>query len=161
MIKLGELIAPRFWIACDRYKQLCGPARMACWPYDRPMSGEDIQRNNSVGVYAFKDKSRIYDYIEQNRNQMLEFLKCEPYVWMQPTGVVIGTVRLWGHIVPSQFGYRAQFGRVHTLDDIIELPQLIRRRTEGADLAFLRQHYGVADSCCISSVEGKMRDSTQ
>jgi hypothetical protein len=148
MIRLGEIIAPRFWIACDRYKQLCGPARLACWPYDRPMSGEDIQSNNRAGVYAFNDKSRIYSYIDQNRSQMLEFLKWEHCVWMQPAGVVTGTVRLWGHIVPSQFGYRAQFGRVHTLDDIIELPELTRRRTEGEDLAFLRRQYRVAESCC-------------
>jgi hypothetical protein len=114
------------------------------------MSGEDIQRNNRVGIYAFKDKSRVDDYIEQNRNQMLDFLNWEACAWMQPAGLVIGTVRLWGYIVPAKFGYRAQFARVHTLDDIIELPELIRRRTEGGDLAFLRQQYGVTDTCRTS-----------
>ena len=111
-IKLGEIIAPRFWIVCDRFKKICGPARLACWPYDRPMAGENIKSNKTDGVYAFRDRSRIYDYVEKNRNEIGDFLKREPCAWMLPTGLAIGTIRMWGYIVPAEVGYRAQFGRV-------------------------------------------------
>src|ERR1700704_4281426 len=150
-IKLGEIIAPRFWIVCNRYKKICGPARLACWPYDRPMAGENTERNKNDGVYAFKDKFRIYDYVEQNRNEIRDFLAREPCAWMQPTGLVIGTIRMWGYVVPAETGYRAQFGRVQTLDEIIDLPDLVMRRTEGDDLSFLRQQYGLWSAAVIHS----------
>ena len=55
-------------------------------------------------------------------------------------GLAIGTVTLWGTVWEHESGFRAQFGRVHTIDMLIE--EFEHRRTEGAYLRSLRIRYG-------------------
>ena len=75
------------------------------------------------GFYAFKDISygvNEYDYV-------IEYPVC------------FGTVELWGSVIEHEYGYRAQYAKIHSLDWINQKPtSLFDNR-----LVPLRTLYGV------------------
>lgn len=119
---VGYKYAPRFWIFDDEY--LYGPSRTVCWPHDRPLETE-IEWSEWHGVYAWKELQLLYDWLAKNQ--------------IQP--VIVGMVQLWGSIVEHETGWRAQFGRVHTLNvKVIEGRQV----PEDNYIRHLRRNYGLA-----------------
>jgi hypothetical protein len=140
-IRIGEIIAPRFWFFSEREKLLCGPSRYHCWVADKPTTAHGIARSNNEGVYAFREKEQIHDYIIKNRARFQGLL--QGVTLMGLSHLVIGTVRLWGCVTPAERGYRAQYGRVHSLDELFQAPDFEQVRTEGEALDRLRSKYGL------------------
>lgn len=104
----GEITALRIWSV--REHNLLGAAhRKNIWMPGERMEG-DISRN---GVFAFKDSPEslpyLYDYIRDMK-------KC------RHTHIVLGTVKLWGEIMEHEFGYRAQYGKIASLDECAQVP---------------------------------------
>ena len=83
------------------------------------------------GVHAFKTKSGVLSY---GANCILN-------------PIAVGTVALWGTVIEHELGYRAQFGRVYSIDAIFgEKPpprRWFRKPQPSTMLENLRQLYGV------------------
>ncbi len=125
---IGEVYAPRFWTYDDEY--LYGPSRGIRWPHDRPLEAE-IQWGGFQGVYAWKALYPI----------------CEWLVFHQTLPVIIGEVQLWGSVIEHGIGpegqdaaWRAQFGRVHTIDIKVVDGKMV---PEDDHIRHLRKNYGV------------------
>jgi hypothetical protein len=98
------------------------------WVPDEPMVG-DPDDYGAAGVWAFKDRNLAL-------RKMLE----------SGPGYAYGTVSLWGEVVEHDLGYRAQFARVASIEDIIIPVQstvawLIHRRVKANELTQLRKRY--------------------
>ncbi len=127
----GEIYAPRFWVFDDEY--LYGPSRGIRWPHDRPLESE-IAWGGMCGVYAWKDLQPIAEWLKKN----------------QTVPVIIGTVLLWGSIVEHGAGphgqtacWRAQYGRVYTLDVKFIEGVPINPDREDDHIRRLRRNYGL------------------
>jgi hypothetical protein len=74
----------------------------AVWSPDEPMYGnvEDGSTRYGGGVHAFKTQGQV----------LQEYEGCGP--------LAIGTVALWGTVIQHEYGYRAEWGRVSSLDMI-------------------------------------------
>lgn len=70
-----------------------------------------------------------------------EYDRMRDRLWMmgwcphaETSSFVVGTVKMWGEVVEHQFGYRAQFAKLNSLDTLYG----------EASLSRLRDRYGVA-----------------
>lgn len=98
-IKTGEIIAWRAWTYYPYEKVLRSIVTGRIWHPGKPMPRED-----GPGVHALK------------RQLDAEF--CAG-VWSDPEeAVVVGRVALWGEVQCFSDGYRAEYGRVASIDDI-------------------------------------------
>jgi hypothetical protein len=142
----GEIIGHRYWIA-SWGGNLFGPHSWHHWHTNVPMSGK-VARDTHGGVYALKTRELIDQFLANK-----EALKELSRIWRSPslvppsgqkglTGLVIGTVRLWGTVWEHEAGFRAQYGRVHTIDELFDGQEFEQRRVDGPDLALLRMKYG-------------------
>ncbi len=64
----------------------------------------------------------------------------------QTQPVIIGTVLLWGSVIEHETGWRAQFGRVYTLDVKFIDGVPINPDREDDHIKHLRRNYGVTDA---------------
>ena len=125
--KIGEVIAPRFWVF-DKDTLYGSSHYRKPWTHDEPMHVPEIFRAGHA-VYAFEDVNLLYKWLAENQT--------EP--------VIVGTVRLWGTVfrsLPSPTkcgGWRASYGRVHTLENKVIDGKT--RISDDADLRLLRQRY--------------------
>jgi hypothetical protein len=55
--------------------------------------------------------------------------------------VVIGTVMLWGTVWEHEAGFRGQYGRVASIDELLDGPGFDQRLTDGTVLRALRAKY--------------------
>jgi hypothetical protein len=120
-IVVGEIVAYRAWMLRDGL--LASVAVDTIW---RP--GETMQSVNPPsaylnyeGIYAFKDLGTL-------RSEFSEH------------SYVLGCVDLWGEVIETEHGYRAEFARVHS---IISMPKY-ETTMLGGELKALRTKYGVA-----------------
>lgn len=97
-IKVGEIIAYRIWLIKDGYLESYSAERI--WAPEEKMSGKPSD-NGMDGIWAFKDKGRAI-------KKMLE----------TSTSSVYGSVKLWGKVVEHELGYRAEYAKIISLDDI-------------------------------------------
>jgi len=121
-IRAGEIIAPRGWRVKDGllrsiYKQ------QHVWKPGEPMTG-DVR--HEYGVHAFKTRSDVQQYFRDTRfNEMILFMEAAAYgldrlMEAQFPSVVfaIGTVAMWGEVIEHEYGYRAEFAKVHSIEAI-------------------------------------------
>lgn len=123
-IRAGEIIAWRVWyyeeaVFVKNSDTKCGPCLTSLttgdpWPYDDPVVG-DVE---TQGVHVWKTRKDADDY--------------------SPIGV-LGTVLLWGEIVEHQFGYRAQYAKVNSIDEVRGYGFFTNRKR----IKKLRRAYGV------------------
>lgn len=118
-ISAGEIIGHRVW----RVKGglLMSMAVNKVWAPGEPMQGEV---KGGDGVHAFKSKSETLS-------------QYYPYYGEQPTA--LGTVALWGEVIEHEKGYRAEFGKVLSLDMVMGVGRWRETRT----LRTLRERYGL------------------
>lgn len=142
----GEIIGHRYWIV-SWDGNLFGPHSGVHWHTSVPMSGK-VALDTHGGVYALKTRELIDQFLANK-----EALKELSTIWRSPslippsgrqgvTGLAVGTVRLWGTVWEHEAGFRAQHGRVRTVDELFDGPEFERRRVDGAELAMLRMKYG-------------------
>lgn len=101
-VKFGEIIGWRMWTLRENY--LGSYSADYVWAPEESMTGNPTESNNE-GIWAFKDKHRAI-------KKMLE----ESYRPSKHN--VFGSVKLWGNVIEYEFGYRAQFGKILSIDDI-------------------------------------------
>ena len=104
-IRAGEIIAWRAW----RVKGDCLRSAVmdSIWSEHEPMIGDPIK---DYGVHAYNCKEGPYVDGYAGPGVMISFAD----------GWVSGQVALWGEIVEHKLGYRAQYARVHSLDEWYE-----------------------------------------
>jgi len=67
-----------------------------------------------TGIHAWKSLFEVVDYAQG-------LLQEQSVGGVPVAGVAIGKIRLWGDVVEHERGYRAQFARVHSIDDLVLL----------------------------------------
>jgi hypothetical protein len=146
----GEIIGHRYWVV-SWGGNLFGPHSWCHWHPDEAMSG-NVNRSGHVGVYALKTKDLVEGFVANvsARRELAKTWRSPPLLpppnLEGPVALAIGTVSLWGTIWEHERGFRAQFGRVRSIDALLEGKELDQRRTEGAQLHRLRMKYACASS---------------
>lgn len=115
-VRAGEIVAWRAWWWCVGQKLYSVSAEVE-WVPDGIMEGDPGL--NCFGVHAFKTRARLER----------ECFPAHRLVYK----LVTGTVYLWGDIQEHEFGYRAQFAKIRSID---YAPSRIK-------LWLLRYRYGV------------------
>jgi hypothetical protein len=95
-IVVGEIIGHRCWrVVADR---LWSTTLDYIWIPRQAMKG-DVRR---YGIHSFKDEALVASYS-----------RCHT------TTIVVGTIKMWGEVIYTERGYRAQYACVNSLDKII------------------------------------------
>ena len=126
-ISVGEIIAYRAWRCSGEV--LRSMAVDDVWAPGEPMEGDPekyVLQLQGCGVHAFKTMSMVLTNYDSWADEVSSY-------------VVVGTIALWGTVIEHELGYRAQFGKVNSLDMICGLSEWRERRM----LRRLRQRYGV------------------
>jgi hypothetical protein len=118
-IIVGEIIAWRGWKIRNGY--LSSFSQNTVWPPKEPVTGKVGSGEHDAGVYAFKDRRKLFDFLGGESQHM---------VW--------GSVALWGDVVEHELGYRAENAAIRSLDGWYP--------NSSADLSELRRTYGVHDA---------------
>lgn len=126
-ISAGEIIGHRAWRVNKGL--LRSMAVNKVWAPGEPMEGDpqagpDCGGYGIAGVHAFKTRSEVLTAYDET-NPLIP--------------IAFGTVALWGTVVEHELGYRAQFGRVNSID-LIRGPGPTRERWMRRRL---RKRYGV------------------
>ncbi|HSC57531.1 MAG TPA: hypothetical protein VLC51_10025 [Nitrospira sp.] len=130
-IRAGEVIAYRCWRVVKGDRLHSAYKRKHEWMPGQPMTG-DVR--HEYGVHAFKEGPHLTEYIEGIRQcdavpgLYVDFWSGE-WVRIEATPVAVGTIALWGEIVEHEFGYRAEFGKIASIDRVIyaDDPDLLAR----------------------------------
>lgn len=102
-IRAGEIVAYRCWrLISNRLISLVAPT---IWNPGVTIEGGDVlTQEKQTGVHAFRERDWCY----------VEAMNCA----ILKSPIVIGTVALWGEVMEHDFGYRAQYGKIVSIDDI-------------------------------------------
>lgn len=124
-IKIGEIIAWRMWTIKGDYLGSYSAAHV--WPTDEPTSGKPTDYGNT-GIWCFKEKSRAL-------HKMMEHCM---------EGHAYGSIKIWGTIVEYSEGYKAEFAKVVSIDDV-HIPHL-KKKEQKIKLLELQTNYNVVPS---------------
>lgn len=136
-IRAGEVIAWRCWrLSGGRLRSVW---RESIWEPDTPMTGDVGTRQGGVHGWKCLDEAARYCDIHLNHEIALIAAYRTTMRYTAPLPVfIIGTVALWGEIIEHEFGYRAEFAKIKSLDTV-------RGATESNEvLEMLRKCHGVA-----------------
>lgn len=134
-IRAGEIIAWRVWSHHKHHRDpelLHSMATNYTWHPGVPMTlmgakeGERLYTSMGNGVHGFKTLHQAqegFNYPPEDHH-------------------VYGTVALWGEVIEHEKGYRAEFGRINSLD-FIGIPRWFFSSKEDKRLVALRKLYGV------------------
>ncbi|WP_439372641.1 hypothetical protein [Bradyrhizobium sp. DASA03120] len=154
---VGEFVGHRYWVV-SWGGNLFGPHSWRHWHPQEPMSGGSVDQSGHAGVYALKTRELVERFVRNGslRRELASTWRSPhllpPTGQQEPVALAIGSVLLWGTIWEHESGFRAQFGRVRTIDELHMGEEFERRQTEGALLERLRKKYGCASrqemGCC-------------
>lgn len=146
--RAGEIIGHRLWLVKNRFLHST-IKDVVKWEPGKPVQGEPLGKNPFRGVHAFKVAGeKLDEYVEEvrvvhwlradvlNPTQAAMMLlltsgRLARQGWLcqdldplpgnlpESPPMVIGKVALWGDIVEHEYGYRAEFGKVKSLDKIL------------------------------------------
>lgn len=99
-IVVGEIIGWRIWGL--RLGYLASYSAGHTWAPDEPMQGKPSE-DTLEGIWSFKQKSRaLSKAIDGN------------YHWPS----VVGSIKIWGEVIEYEEGYKCEFARVASIDDL-------------------------------------------
>ncbi len=127
-IEIGEIIAWRAWRLREDGLLASIHIDKTLWSPGAVVSGVV---NNICGVHGFKSQQDAIDCAKS---------------WTIPPPTIVGQVALWGKVVEHEFGYRASFANVHSIDHLIfpaKITMIWLRLQRNRRLRQLRQRYGV------------------
>jgi hypothetical protein len=114
-IRTGELIGYRLWRVVEEAGEphLCSLVHRRIWMLGEPMTGdvnEIVDKTHTAfpvfgGVYAFSHRL----HMQKEVSKTIKFLRY-PFI--------TGTVKMWGEVIEHETGYRAQFAKVNSLDEM-------------------------------------------
>lgn len=116
-IRVGEIIAYRMWQLAGDYLQSYSMERI--WAPEEAMTGEPSDHGDK-GIWAFKEKNRAI------------------YKMLQCSNAVYGSVKLWGKVIEHELGYRAEYAKIVSIDD---LSKDITKKEKYGILETLRKNY--------------------
>lgn len=133
-VRAGEIIAYRAW-------RLVGDElRSMFWPYTwvpkEVNRADDVASDSPCGFYAFKQ-------LAEARKQ---YGDVGP-VYEPGERTVFGSVKLWGTVIEHSKGYRAEFAKINTLDEVTngESPYIFFRKWRSRrHLRPVRERYGIS-----------------
>jgi len=114
-IRAGEIIAKRCWWVIPE-RRLHSVYMTHCeWFPNVPMEGDVSE---GYGVFAFKNTETMIEY-GRSVHASVHVVPANPF-WVSPVDesyLIAGTVALWGSIVEHEYGYRASYAKILSLDD--------------------------------------------
>jgi hypothetical protein len=126
-IRAGDQIEPavvghrvwRYRLAPLRLYSFC-LGDTAVWPADEPYQSDKEPNegcaNMQHGIHAFRTLEGLRGYFRDLRGQLkYRDISGDGLPWH---GIVRGTVRLWGVCIDHEHGYRAQYARPISFDEI-------------------------------------------
>ena len=127
-VRLGEIIGWRAWKYDGR--ELWSACVAAVWLPGEPMGRDHPETKHGLnpGVHAWKTRARAEHYAADWFDGSL------PQVGRT---YILGTVALWGEVIEHEHGYRAEFGKPHSLD------VCVGKQLSEAEWSELRKRYGV------------------
>lgn len=87
------------WVPYEAHRAVCRTAMCGSPAFGRNMSSPAV--DCSCGVYAFKACGKLLD--ELRRRDVVRFM------FANDLSLVVGEVKLWGHVVEHNDGWRAEF----------------------------------------------------
>lgn len=123
-IVAGEIIAWRGWKVNHDLQLTSIFKDQHIWQPGVPMTG-DVR--HEYGVHAFKDPSCVRDYCRDDLGHSSHnYLRNTP----KPTTLAYaaGKVALWGEVVEHAWGYRAEFAKIISIEDVMCLAQVEKSR---------------------------------
>lgn len=119
-IKTGELTGYRLWWVLPEGK-LCSLVHRSIWEPGVVIEGDvdAIVGACAVpgGVYSFSEKSSLEPEFLYYRIEGATLTPAS-YLGETPIALVSGEISMWGEVVEHQWGYRAQYARVKSLDTL-------------------------------------------
>jgi len=102
------------------------------------MTGDVGRDGHGLGVHAYKENSteanRLFrDYVEGYSLVAI----------LEGDDIIIGKVKLWGDVVEHEHGYRAEFAKIVSLDEVAGGMVTLSPPMQNQILAPLREQYGV------------------
>lgn len=146
-IRTGEIIGHRLWWVIG--DDLCSLAHSRIWKPGETIVGDTngIVRSDPFyfeviwgGTYAFATRGQLGGDIEAMTDALASAAQRRRsgslYLWAGhplyvAEGFAIGTVKMWGDVVEHETGYRAEFAKLNSIDEI----------HHGGDLDALRAKY--------------------
>lgn len=137
-ITVGEIEAWRVWRVKDG--ALWSMAMTCKWPVGRLVAGEGWYgglafwatlklTDHSGGVHAFKERALAETYALDSHVWDLEAARMYGKLMGDfgfpgaaapvPASYILGRVALWGEVIEHERGYRAEFGKVAALDEVL------------------------------------------
>ncbi|QIG92052.1 MULTISPECIES: hypothetical protein [unclassified Bradyrhizobium] len=153
---VGEIVGHRYWVV-SWGGNLFGPHSWRHWHPEEPMSGGNLSRGGHAGVFALKTKDLVNSFLASAsaRRELARMWRSPPLLpsadQRSAVALAIGTISMWGTIWEHESGFRAQFGRVRTIDEWLAGDEFEQRQTEGVLLQRLRETYGCASSQVVNS----------
>jgi hypothetical protein len=135
-IRTGEIIGHRAWWVMDG--ALSSLAHRRIWQVDETVCGNLEEPVGGMfdriwgGVYAFFTQEQIHEEMSENKHAenfpWVGGLRFEPVIIQ---GLAIGTVKMWGEVIEHETGWRSQFAKLHSIDEV----------HGSVDIDALRAHY--------------------
>jgi hypothetical protein len=136
-IRTGEIIGHRLWWVMPG-PALCSLAHDRVWQPGETLTGnlDELVDSNIFGtwyvwggVYAFSDTRELPAEIKAHVNHLKETERMRDRWGMmtfsshwsathQAIGFVSGTVKMWGDVIEHAKGFRSQFAKVNSIDEI-------------------------------------------
>jgi hypothetical protein len=131
-IRTGELIGHRLWwmVRDGGEDWLCSLVHRRLWKPNETINGNtneyvgDLWARVGGGTYAFSSADSIppeitsYEAYRRLAGDMVMFISCGWEPVRETETIVSGTIKMWGDVVEHQFGYRAEFAKIASLDAV-------------------------------------------
>lgn len=139
----GEIIAVRAWrvrrtfSAQDRMLRSLYQDEVV-WRPGQTMTGDVGRDGHGVGVHAYKETSA------EATRLFREYVGSYSLVAIyKGDDIIIGRVKLWGDVVEHEHGYRAEFAKIISLDEVAGGMVTLSPPMQNQILVPLREQYGV------------------
>lgn len=132
-IRTGELIGYRYWWLIKEHDELhlCSVAHRRLWVPFETVWGDVTKRvvnsqNIFGGVYGFSSPGGIWPEVDAQADHLRTYKRFQvlssdvefnPY--RQASGVIYGTIKMWGEVVEHETGYRAEYAKVQSIDGAV------------------------------------------
>lgn len=142
-IRAGELIGHRLWLVLEN-NQLCSLAHHFIWEPEAVVIGEVDKPINALsmfriiwgGTYSFRDDSRIASELmnwELPQFPALISFDLLGFRAFVVRGIACGTIKCWGEVIEHEHGYRAQYAKLTSIQQVIG----------AVDITALRERYKI------------------
>jgi hypothetical protein len=134
-VRAGEIIGHRMWMVLSDL-ELCSIAHHFIWEPSATIEGDvDKIVEDGFGSGMFCIYGGVYSYNSLEHIRKSEDLKdmdphafprhvtfdaifC-PHKWYTLHAVAIGTIKMWGEVVEHEKGYRAQYAKMQSIDQVL------------------------------------------